>query len=118
MDSCRRQRAWLTLRAEQRYDASFVRETVSTSRQWILSGRVQGVGFRWFVLQAVQDLALDGTVRNLPTGQVEVVARGTEEDLACLDAALRQGPPAARVGDVRVEPATLPPDHRGFQVTY
>ena len=92
--------------------------STSSSRRWVLAGRVQGVGFRWFVLCAARRLSLDGTVCNLPTGAVEVVAQGSEEQLDEFETALREGPPAARVATVHVEPARLPAQHQGFQITY
>lgn len=60
-------------------------------------GRVQGVGFRWFVRQHARALNLAGWVRNLPSGDVELLARGTAEQLDQLEAHLRSGPPGARV---------------------
>ena len=49
---------------------------------------------------------------------MEVVARADDAALDSLDTLLRQGPPAARVADVQVEPGSLPSDHNGFQVTH
>lgn len=69
-------------------------------RRWLVSGRVQGVGFRYFVLREATGLGLRGWTRNLPNGQVEVVAAG---DGACLDglgAALQRGPRHAEVAGV------------------
>jgi acylphosphatase len=63
-------------------------------------GRVQGVGFRWFVRQRAQSLALAGWVKNLGSGGVEIVASGTEPAIDELLAALRQGPPGAIVSEV------------------
>lgn len=71
-----------------------------TWTQWIVSGRVQGVGFRWFVLRRAGDLGLVGWVANLPDGRVEVVARGETVSIERLDAALRQGPRLAAVSYV------------------
>lgn len=68
-----------------------------------ISGRVQGVGFRFFVLGAARRLGIAGNVRNLPDGAVQVEAAGTAEQLAELLEALRQGPPLSRVDDVAVE---------------
>jgi acylphosphatase len=65
-----------------------------------VQGRVQGVGFRWFVRERARALGLAGWVRNLPSGSVELVAAGEMEALQRLDAALRAGPPGARVDDV------------------
>lgn len=68
--------------------------------RFIVNGRVQGVGFRWFVMREAARLDLAGYVRNLPDGTVEVVARGPAAALTSLESALAHGPPAARVGSV------------------
>ena len=68
----------------------------------VVSGRVQGVGFRYYVLGVARPLNLRGTVRNLPDGSVEVLARGSTSDLESLVAGLRLGPRMARVTDVRL----------------
>lgn len=68
--------------------------------RYIVSGRVQGVGFRWFVMREAARLDLAGYVRNLPDGTVEVVAQGAVSALVSLESALRHGPPAARVDGV------------------
>lgn len=65
-------------------------------------GRVQGVGFRYFVVQKAQMLTLRGYTRNESDGSVEVLAQGPRPALERLLAYLRQGPPAAHVRDVRV----------------
>jgi acylphosphatase len=65
-----------------------------------VQGRVQGVGFRWFVREQARALGLAGWVRNLPSGNVELVAAGEMEALHRLAAALRAGPPGARVDNV------------------
>ena len=63
----------------------------------LIAGRVQGVGFRWFVARHAHAAGLVGWVRNLPDGRVEVVARGENEALDALEAQLHSGPPAAIV---------------------
>ncbi|MBI4420541.1 MAG: acylphosphatase [Gemmatimonadetes bacterium] len=68
--------------------------------RWLVSGRVQGVGFRWFVIRRAQEIRVGGWVTNLPDGRVEVVARGSPSQLEAFEAALRQGPRAARVETV------------------
>ncbi len=68
--------------------------------RWLVSGRVQGVGFRWFVAQRAQDLGIAGWVSNLSDGRVEVVARGNPTQLVALEGAIRAGPSAARVETV------------------
>ena len=69
-------------------------------RRWIIRGRVQGVGFRWFVMREAEQLRLGGYVTNLPDGSVEVVSQGPEEALEMLEGQLRRGPSHARVDDV------------------
>ena len=64
---------------------------------FLIQGRVQGVGFRWFVHREASELALRGWVRNTEDGDVEVVAAGEAEDLAELRASLRRGPRGSRV---------------------
>ncbi|MBN2149387.1 MAG: acylphosphatase [Anaerolineales bacterium] len=69
----------------------------------VVSGRVQGVSFRYFVSEQAQRIGVKGWVRNRWQGTVEVMAEGTEYELKILLDALRQGPPAARVDDVDYE---------------
>ena len=69
-------------------------------RRWVIRGRVQGVGFRWFVMREAERLKLGGYARNLPDGSVEVVSQGPEAALETLEGQLRRGPSHARVDDV------------------
>jgi acylphosphatase len=64
-------------------------------------GRVQGVGFRWFVVEKANELKLSGWVRNRQDGKVEIAAAGARDDLAKLEAAVRAGPRGARVEEIR-----------------
>ena len=64
---------------------------------FLIRGRVQGVGFRWFVHREASELDLRGWVRNTESGDVEVVAAGPVEDLAELRSSLRRGPRGSRV---------------------
>jgi acylphosphatase len=64
---------------------------------FLVQGRVQGVGFRWYVQREASELELRGWVRNTEEGDVEVVASGSVEDLAELRASLRKGPRGSRV---------------------
>ena len=84
----------------------------------VISGRVQGVSFRYFTRQVARRLGLVGWVRNLPSGQVEVRVRGTEPDLELLRQELRQGPPAARVDDLSEAELAAGDDWYDFQITY
>ena len=67
---------------------------------FLIKGRVQGVGFRWFVHHEASELELRGWVRNTEDGDVEVVATGSQEDLSELRESLRKGPRGARVDRV------------------
>ena len=66
-------------------------------QHFLIRGRVQGVGFRWFVHREAAELGLNGWVRNTDTGEVEVVASGTPTDLAELRTALKKGSRGSRV---------------------
>jgi acylphosphatase len=70
------------------------------ARRFVVRGRVQGVGFRWFVEHEAHILGIAGWVRNNPDGSVEVLAMGSRDQLSGLRSRLRQGPRAARVDDV------------------
>ena len=66
----------------------------------IVSGRVQGVGFRYAAKNEADELSLKGWVRNRPSGEVEIVAEGREDVLKMLAAWAHLGPPAANVSTV------------------
>ncbi len=70
------------------------------ARRFVVRGRVQGVGFRWFVEREAHILGIAGWVRNNTDGTVEMLAKGSPEQLKALRARLREGPRAARVDDV------------------
>jgi acylphosphatase len=81
-----------------------------------VTGRVQGVGFRWWTRLQARDLKLDGTVRNAADGSVEVQARGEAAALDELRRRLSSGPPGARVDSV--EPIGFDPGaaDEGFRI--
>ncbi|MGB0042513.1 MAG: acylphosphatase [Terriglobales bacterium] len=70
------------------------------ARRFLVRGRVQGVGFRWFVEREAHILQIAGWVRNNHDGSVEVLAMGTREQLAGLRSRLQEGPRAARIDNV------------------
>lgn len=73
------------------------------ARRFLVSGRVTGVGFRYFIQDVARREGLTGVVRNLPDGRVEAVAEGDEESLTRLEVAVRRGPPHARVEAITVD---------------
>src|SRR5208282_5530999 len=84
---------------------SFARQMLTTekavlARRLLVRGRVQGVGFRWFVEREAHNLGIAGWVRNNSDSSVEILAMGTRDQLAGLRSRLREGPRAARVDDV------------------
>jgi acylphosphatase len=83
-----------------------------------LTGRVQGVGFRWFTRRAAQDLGLAGKVRNLPDGRVEVEVAGSTEKLDTFRERLRKGPPGARVTHLEEEELSPVPAWEGFVIDH
>jgi acylphosphatase len=75
------------------------------AKRYIVRGRVQGVGFRWFVDHEARVLGLAGWVRNNIDGTVEALAMGSEDQHRVFSSKLRQGPRAARVDEVNEIPA-------------
>jgi acylphosphatase len=80
-------------------------------RRFVVTGRVQGVGYRAFAARAARALRLTGGAANLDDGRVEIVAKGPQHALDRLEAALAEGSRVARVDRVEVEAlAALPAD--------
>jgi acylphosphatase len=87
---------------------------MTAARRFVVSGRVQGVGFRAFVVEAARELGLAGWVRNLADGRVEALAEGEPAALDGLADALARGPLLARVD--RVEGSEVAAEGRsGFR---
>ena len=70
------------------------------ARRFVVNGRVQGVGFRWFTKDVAMREGVTGWVRNLPDGRVEALIEGDAEAIARVEQALHTGPPGARVQSV------------------
>jgi acylphosphatase len=85
-------------------------------RRWLVTGRVQGVGFRWYVLEAARRCGVDGEVKNLPDGRVEVRATGSASRLASLLDEIRKGPRHSRVDDVLESMLDADQGFDGFKV--
>jgi acylphosphatase len=76
---------------------------VEIARRYFVSGRVQGVGFRYFVQEAARREGICGWVRNDPDGRVEAFAQGAPDAMARFEARLRSGPSMSRVASVDVQ---------------
>jgi acylphosphatase len=83
-----------------------------------LRGRVQGVGFRWFVRRVARELGLAGRVRNLRDGSVEIEVAGDPEKVKELEARVRQGPPGAAVAGLHEERLAAEPDWDSFEIDH
>jgi acylphosphatase len=86
----------------------------------VIRGQVQGVGFRYYTLRQAKLLGVQGWTRNLPGGEVEVLARIPTGARGRFLAALQQGPPGARVDGLQVgaPPPDAPPAGAGFHVIH
>jgi len=89
---------------------------VTTARRFIIHGRVQGVGFRWFTHDAAAREGVHGWVRNLADGSVEVFAEGESESVRRLEAAVRRGPASARVETFETEDHAPSGRTTGFEI--
>jgi acylphosphatase len=77
------------------------------ARRWLISGRVQGVGFRWFVEKNATSIGLRGWVRNEDDGRVHVYAVGSPDQLNELRALLHRGPRLAEIRGVEEQEAIV-----------
>jgi acylphosphatase len=85
------------------------------AKRYFVSGRVQGVGYRYFVQDAAEKFGIAGYVRNLDDGRVEVLAVGTSGQLAQFRELLKRGPTFSSVSEVREETAG---DERGYETGF
>lgn len=83
------------------------------ARRFVVTGRVQGVGYRNFVEHLAGKIQIDGYVKNCRDGSVEVLAMGTPERLQMLRQGLEKGPTMARVAGVAEEPSTVEARYMG-----
>jgi len=86
------------------------------AKRFIVTGRVQGVGYRWFASRAAYSRSVSGWARNLPDGSVELHAQGTDSALLSFEAALGQGPMGAFVDDIEYHEASAQEDLEGFDI--
>lgn len=90
-------------------------DTIETL-QIVVSGRVQGVGYRWFAFQAARKLKIEGTVRNLPNGDVEVFASGPKENLQTFLELLKDGPSFGYVTELKTNKVTPAISYEDFKI--
>jgi acylphosphatase len=91
-------------------------EKATEARRYVVRGRVQGVGYRWFVEREAHILGIAGWVRNNADGSVEIQAQGTRDQLSALRSRLREGPRAARVDNVEESAAQPAADLSLFRI--
>jgi acylphosphatase len=89
------------------------------AKRFLVSGRVQGVGYRYFAMESAEQIGITGYAKNLADGRVEVYAIGTADQLRKFARELQRGPTFAAVGEVaEVEAELLPAFSSRFSVTY
>ena len=89
------------------------------ARRYLISGDVQGVGFRYFVLREAQRIGnIRGYVRNLRDGRVETYAEAEEKELIELENALRKGPLSSEVSRVEIQEENPDHKHNDFRITF
>jgi acylphosphatase len=88
------------------------------ARRFIVKGRVQGVGFRYFTVRAARSIGVAGAVKNLPDGSVEAIAEGSPEDIARFKEALEHGPSYSHVTSVQEIPMVPGGRYSGFDVMF
>jgi acylphosphatase len=86
------------------------------ARRIVVNGRVQGVGFRYFTVDAARREGTTGWVRNRPDGSVEALVEGDEESVARVERAIRIGPRGARVDAVSVDREEPSGAYRTFSI--
>ena len=86
------------------------------ARRFLISGRVQGVGFRWFTRDVATREGVSGWVKNLHDGRVEALVEGETEAVTRVERALRMGPPGARIASVNVENELPAGRYYGFDI--
>ena len=81
-----------------------------------ITGKVQGVGFRYYVLRQAQELGIRGWVSNKPNGDVEALAQGEKADLEQFIAKVKEGPSFSRVEDVSLNWVNEADQYFGFEI--
>jgi acylphosphatase len=98
------------------YGCTRARRGMLVARRYLISGRVQGVGFRYFVEDVARREGVSGYVRNLPDGRVEVLVEGDAETVNRVESTLWRGPRLAQVDDVTIEEVAPAGQVTGFRI--
>lgn len=91
-------------------------KTDHITRKYILTGRVQGVGFRWFTKRIAEKFAINGYVKNEYDGSVLVVAQGLIENIESFEGELSRGPSYAWVKQMSIEPPDNKDIYQRFEI--
>ncbi len=91
---------------------------IQTRVHFFISGIVQGVFFRSQTREKAQQLELEGWIRNLPDGRVEVVAEGEKEKIEELIKWIKKGPALAQVSDLKIEWQEFKGEFNKFKIEY
>ncbi len=91
---------------------------MQVARRFLISGKVQGVGYRYFAVRAAAHYQVSGYARNLPSGQVEVVAEGAREALEGFKKELAAGPYHAQVQQIEETNLDVTGRYQGFRIEY
>ena len=93
-------------------------DKTAVARKFLISGRVQGVGYRFYAKRLAEELGVSGWVKNLADGRVEARATGDPEVIDELLAGLRQGPVGARVDQIEVSELQVESAGAGFDIKF
>jgi len=88
------------------------------ARRWLVVGKVQGVGYRYFARQAARAIGVRGWIRNLPDGSCEVQVAGTADTLQRFREELLRGPRGARVEGIEEERLVQVQTWQGFNIVF
>lgn len=87
------------------------------ARHLMISGRVQGVGFRYYTMDAANREGVTGYVWNMPDGRVEAYIEGEAEAVTRVERAIRSGPPGARIEEVEADAVEPSGAYKTFRIT-
>jgi acylphosphatase len=86
------------------------------ARRYLIAGRVQGVGFRYFTERVAAQYGIQGWVQNTPDGRVDIQAEGDADAMRQFESLVSTGPPGARVDQVDTTELAVGPVRSGFSV--